>query len=83
MDCIKCKKAGEHTCVVCHEPVCWKCNWAKSCLAVCIICHDNEQKCVNCGLSIEYDCDCALKRKTGKNKKNIKENTIKITNKLI
>ena len=56
--CVCNSRSGEHMCVTCLEQVCWKCNWAKSCLAVCKTCHDNEELCKRCGLSKDYDCIC-------------------------
>ena len=56
--CVCQKRSGEHMCVTCLEQVCWSCNWAKSCFAVCKTCHNNEPKCKGCGLSKDYDCVC-------------------------
>lgn len=56
--CVCGNRPGEHMCVTCLEQVCWRCNWAKSCLAVCKNCHNNEPKCNGCGLSKHYDCIC-------------------------
>ena len=40
--CVCHENKSEHMCVVCYEGVCWKDNWAKSCLGVCINCRREE-----------------------------------------
>ena len=45
-------------CVTCLEGVCWQCNWAQSCVAVCYECYKAELKCEKCKQSKEHDCEC-------------------------